>query len=231
MTATPNAVTLKRTPERALHFLIVLAQRPALRRALAGVGFTEAEAAEGMRLISRLTLPDAAVVEPDATSPAHAAAEARLAADARALFKRGRAALERAVPDLAAELFGDLPAGTPGTLTIIHLYQRLRALQQDTRPLAVKANAVLEARGLGRAHLDAMKASLDVVMRLAPQAAGAGQTPAMAPPPLESHAERLLAVYLWFREWSEAAHATFTKRQDLIALGLAKPQRRAPPPA
>lgn len=227
MTATPNAVTLKRTPERALHFLIVLAQRPALRRALAGVGFSEAEAAEGMRLISRLALPDPAVFEPDATSPAHAAAEARLAVDARALFKRGRAALERAVPEVAAELFDDLPAGTPGTLTIIHLVQRLRALQADPRPAAAQAVAVLEARGLGRAHLEILQGSLDVVMHMAPRPPVSAQAAA----PVESHQARLLALYLWYREWAEAAHATFTKRQDLIALGLAKPQRRAPPAA
>jgi hypothetical protein len=109
MTAAPNAVTLKRTPERALRFLMVLAQRPALRRALAEVGFSDAEAAEGMRLIARLVLPDPAGVDLPATDPGVAAAEAQVLSDARMLLKRGRAALDRAVPEMAAELFDDLP--------------------------------------------------------------------------------------------------------------------------
>lgn len=228
MTAAPNAVTLKRTPERALRFLMVLAQRPALRRALAEVGFSDAEAAEGMRLIARLVLPDPAGVDLPATDPGIAAAEAQVLSDARMLLKRGRAALDRAVPEMAAELFDDLPTGAPSKMTVIQLEHRLRALHSDPRPAAVQAVAVLEARGLGRAHLASMTASLGVLISPgSPPPAVAAQVAA----PVEPLNDRLRALYLWYREWALAAHATFTKRQDLIALGLARPQRRTPPTA
>ena len=48
-------------------------------------------------------------------------------------------------------------------------------------------------------------------------------------PTTDEQEQRLLALKAWYDDWSETARALFTKRGDLIKLGLAHPRAAAAP--
>jgi hypothetical protein len=221
-TATPDDVTLKRVPERAVVFLAALARRPDLRAHLAPLGFDAAAAAEGAALLTALLVPPAEApvpLRPDA--PTAAAALAQVAVDGRRWATRVRATLTARAPALGARLFAALPAEP--VLALVAVLGRLRVLATDAEPETAAVLALLEARGLGLGAAQALETRLAALTGRSPaepRVPAALQDAAVA-----EHRARRVALYLWYREWAEIARSALPRRHDLIALGLAAPRQ------
>jgi hypothetical protein len=214
---------LAETPARVVRFLGAVARSSRIRTALSTRGYRDEDHQEGWALLHK----DAGFPNPkpatNATTTA-AAAAAELGAWDEPNFRVIRASLARRFPEQGDYVFeGGLAAsaGSAAVLGVATLLGRLESLKSATERKATRKQdlaslAMLAQKGYDDVELTRVKALVDLASQAAPVAA-----------PIISQAERderratRLLLRAWFMEWSETARAVITRRQDLIALGLA----------
>lgn len=220
--STPSRSTLERAFDKVPRFLRAIARHRAVSTAMTQVGYTNADQQEGWDLLHRAAgtlrhtppvagpIPSAdAIVELDAWDETG--------------YAIARAALERRHPEQAAFVFEGLKAeqGPEAVIGVRTFLQRLEALEAaperaETREADQAALATLATRGIDAAE----RARLASLVATASDVA-----PVMDAPPNDDVEAALLALYAWYKEWSETARAVIKSRRQLIYLGLANPRR------
>jgi hypothetical protein len=228
----PNPVsdrTLEQTPARATNLLAGIAAIPEIRATMAQAGMTEADFAEGRKL-----LVDLLSVPPNTnpqTSPATTQRDALVEVDQwdEPNFQRAAAALSRYYPSAADFLFHDLAPsrGVQSVNGVITFLARVDVLEAGSDPARAacadddkSAVGVLAKRGID-------KTERARIGKLAQIALGS-DPPALTPesPHTQTRTENLLALRSWYEDWSATARAVIRKRSHLIRLGLGKRRGR-----
>ena len=219
---------LEETPERVTRFLAGIAGSAQVRTAMAAAGMDDAAMNEGQELLlATLSSPVPVRGKQDTVeAQAQRAAAARVDDWDEPNFACARGALTRFFPAAGEYLFaGNLQAaqGASAVQGVATFLLRLDALEQGTDPARAgtrdddkKAVDLLAKRGI-TAEVRAVL-SRDVKLVLGP-------TPALPAAPVVEPAERrgkLVALRLWFEDWSGTARAHIKKRGHLIRLGLAR---------
>jgi hypothetical protein len=213
---------LQRTPERALPFLRGIGTNAQIRNALAAAGYTEAEHAEGWKLllaVSGFTPARAPVASVDDAKARAVIAE--LDAWDESGFRRIHAALGRLHPQVDAVLFDGISSGSgaASVVAISTLLDRLDGFEKGTKAEKA-AMATLDKRGIDASERQRLRALIEVAKQ--------AKLPVdFVPPPPENveQTEKLRELYVWYRDWSETARAVVRRRDHLQLLGLARRKR------
>lgn len=212
----PSRQTLDAIPGRVTTFLLAIARYPVIAAILALRGYAAAAhdyAWSRLALLGALPKPDKpgadtavrdALVELDAWDEPH--------------FQAIRAILEFGAPTVVEELFRDLVAtqGPKAAVGVGTLLDRLDAMEAG-KPEEVAAIELLAAH----AYTKAERLRLRKLVNL---------TKGFTPAPSVSDEERetiLVELYRWHAMWSTIAHNHVTRRDHLIALGIASRRKGA----
>lgn len=218
--------TLELTPGRMLKFLRAAGTHPAIRVALAAVGYDDGEHRRGWELLhnaSGYQQKDqyGSVVDPNVSGAINT-----LDAQDEGLHVRVDASLRHRHPAVRALLLDGIRPGqgAAAVLFVRELLKRLSGLETTKGATASEAKAalaVLAARGITpekRVELAALVKTAESLTAMTPS-----ETPNALDPRDRAH---LLAARAWFEEWSEIARAELKRKDYLILLGLA--QRKSP---
>lgn len=214
---------LDETPGRALTFLRAIGTSREIRAAMIGAGYSDADHAEGWRLMHQVSGFDATPALPKEDKTVREAILALDAWDEDGLRRIG-AALRRLHPAQAEFVLNGLEAqeGAASVLVVQTLLERLNALESSperkaTREADAAALDTLSKRGITKEE----RARLGELVKVA-------QSPSFEAPPEAPKSDdgALLAMRAWFEDWSETARSVIRRRDHLIRLGLA--QRRKP---
>lgn len=226
---TPSATALSGIDRRAIQLLKGINTSPLARATLFANGMTQHDVDEGFKLLHNLVGFEPVPIAPRADNPA---ADALRAIDAwdEPSFAKASAALERRFPAQWEFVFGDglAPAtGTASVLSVIKFLDRLDALESSPNRKATRkedraALNLLASRGID----DAARAEMRKLLKTAQRAPEVPLSDAHAIELAATREEDALALYRWYREWSTTAHAVIKRRDQLIALGLAKRKDR-----
>lgn len=243
-TRTPSQLTLDRTPARMLTFILAVGRFASIRGKLQTRGYTDAEHAHGWSLLHAI---DPSIGRPALASTQSDAAVREAFAQIDAWDNENLpiadAALSHRAPEAHAFLFANdlAPAeGAESVRVVTTFLDRVDALEAHakgddakpskkaargdetpTAPPLTKAQAraaveVLTARGIHEAERKRAREWLSVLSK--------GVSPQDDGPSAASAAERqaaLEALYRWLNEWSTIARKVITRRDHLIALGIA----------
>ena len=222
---------LEGTPERVTKFLSGLGAVALIRTSLHQAGMTNEDIIEGRTLLlDCLAAPLETPLSTD-TKEAKSAREAMVEIDRsdEHMFARVRSALNRYFPSASEFVFYDLKAGrrVQSVQAMSTFLARLEAMEQGTDPARAdmreqdrQAIELLHRRGITPEVRERMARLVQVAL---------GPTPALPELPAlnpEERRTRLVALKLWFDDWSGTARAVVNKRSHLIRLGLAR--RRSP---
>lgn len=235
---------LEEAPQRVTKLLTGIGAVPTIRTLLFQAGMTDADIAEGRKLLlACLAAPaDAAPQADTADAVAQRAAVAELDEWDEPNFARYAAALRRHHPKVGDYVFNKLSASTGvaavqgvatflGRLDVLEHHKDPGRQDAKTEKEDDKAIALLAKRGLDakeRARLDAL-----VKVALGPTSP-LPVTPASKQNVGDARKKALSELRGWFDEWSTAARAVVKKKNYLIRLGLAarkSPVRKAKPTA
>jgi hypothetical protein len=219
--------TLEMTPQRAMLFLFYMARSPEARRLMAKKGFGEEAQREGVRLVQQVFAFEAPPADPRTDEEVRAAGD-KIDDDDEDIFRVGRASLVHKHPAQAAFLFNGIGPST-GAQSVINMSVLLGRIEElrssparaSTRAEDQAALDTLARRGLGPQELD-------VLAELVRIALSAKSVPSTGPKE-ELAAKRqaaLVALRVWYEEWSELARASIKRRDLLQNLGLARRVRR-----
>jgi hypothetical protein len=207
--------TLKSAPERTLAFLNG-ASDPAIRTALAAVGWSSEHVEEAMRLIAGVHGVGVVAPKVDPTVEAIAACEAWLTAE----FVRARARLQLSFPEQALFLFHDLVGGkgSEAVLDVKTFLERRHELENSaarkaTRKVDHEALALLAAVGVTKAEVKRLGELVTTAQAVVAQEIDEASV---------KRVEALRKIYAWVTAWSEIARTVITRRHQLIRLGIAK---------
>lgn len=226
MSNRPSIDVLEETPERVLQFLRALTTKKEIRTILASCGYTEAEQAEGWKLLLDVSgynsAPDGFPVTDDQKARE---AIAELDAWDSSGFRRIHAALGRFHPEQDAFLFAGIEPGTgaAAVVSVSMLLDRIDALESSpdrvaTRDADLAAVATLTKRGIDKNLRDKMRGLVAIAKEAKPPIV----TPAPSP---DEREEKLVKLHTWFSDWSETARAVVTRRDYLVLMGFAKRKR------
>jgi hypothetical protein len=217
MSETPSRQTLDLVPARCITFVIAIAKYPAIAAALDAKGYDQAETDFVWTRLARLgQLPS--------KGPGPGVAEANVLAAVRELdawdeknFEAITRILDRTFPAFVSILFHDLEPkeGPEAVDSVSTLLDRLDALETSTEPDAGAVLKLLAKRGYPPAERQRLRALVLASSQFAPKAT-------------LSDAERLqilTELYGWISDWSATARLVITRRQHLIALGIASPRK------
>ena len=210
--------TLEETPMRVTQFLLALATRPLARRLLERRGYDKREHQRGWRLLEK-----AGSYESDEAITDLEVRDAIAEADRwdEPGIRIIRAAFTRHPDARAAVLKGIEPvAGPAAVLNVAKLLERLNALEKTKEGQA--ALATLAERGIDAAERGRMAALVKIAKRgTQPQPVDESDESKQ-----EAYMQTLVELRDWYTEWAEVARINITRRDYLIALGLA--ERRSP---
>jgi hypothetical protein len=226
MSSETSIEVLEETPEKALQFLRALTTKAEIRSILATCGYTEAEQAEGWKLLLEVSGYSAGPVTFPVTDDQKARdAIAELDAWDSSGFRRIHAALGRFHPEQDTFLFAGIEPGT-GTAAIVSvamLLDRIDALESSpdraaTRDADLAAIATLTKRGIDKNLRDKLRGLVAIAKE--------AKVPVVTAPasPDERH-QKLVQLHTWFSDWSETARAVVTRRDYLMLMGFAKRKR------
>jgi hypothetical protein len=217
----PSRRVLDETPRRVFTMLQAVGTIVPINEALVAEGVSQTEQDVAWRLLHNIcnyqqgatgTLIDHrirnAIVELDAWD------EPNLA--------RIAATVARLHPDQYDAMMRNLEA-TTGVAAVLVIERALDRLDEFEKSTDEKLRAVVQtlaARGYDAKERQRLR-DLVTVAKSAPA------LPAVSADPDEVRLQDLLALYRWYRDWSETARAVITRRDYLIRLGLAT--RRQPP--
>jgi hypothetical protein len=215
--------TLEATPERALKFLRAVGRSSVIRRLLQGRGYTQADHAQGWKLITAVAGVELEPPDDIEDRDARAALRTLNEADEDVLGLID-VTLKHQHPKLHEKLLSGLAPHTDeakASVVIKLVLERLASLEQATDQDARAANDKLARRGLDAAERQRLAGLIETAQR-ARQEAG--------PLPSNSESEaaylnRLRELRAWYEEWSGVARIVIKRRDLLIQLGLAN--RRA----
>lgn len=215
---------LEDTPQKVLQFLKAMATKVEIRSVMATCGYTEAEQAEGWKL-----LLDAAGYSVDpATFPVSDDQKARdaiaeLDAWDAGGFRRIHAALGRFHPEQDTFLFAGIePAqGTGAVVSVSMLLDRIDALESSpdrtaTRDGDLAAIATLSKRGIDKNLRDKLRGLVKIAQEAKPPVV------VVTPPSPAEREQKLRELHVWFQDWSDTARAVINRRDHLILMGFAK---------
>jgi hypothetical protein len=214
-------IQLETTPERALPFLRAIATNQSIRYALLGAGYSDAEQAEGWKLLLAATGYAQQKPSPDADAAARRAITELDEWDETG-FRRIHAALERHHPEQDAFVFAGLEPsrGPAAVIGVAKLLDRLDQLDKGNEAERA-AIATITKRGI-TAELRAHLRSLLTVA----QSVGPVDAPSAPDASTVTQQQALEALYAWYKDWSETARAVIRRRDHLILMGLAKRRSR-----
>ena len=229
---TASETVLAECPGRALVFLKGVAANRVIHAQLAKVGFTKAEYQLGWKLLHAA----AGYTETLPSIPERSAAfEAMEEIDGwdEDGFRRIRSALERLHPAQAEYVFAGGLAASTGAQSVIgvkKLLDRLRDLESGkgrkaTHKDDLAALDTLTGRGFDTAERERLRALVETAQTLADPDEDALPADADSTGPDPA----LVALYGWYKDWSNTAHSVIKKRSHLITLGLAerRPAKKA----
>jgi hypothetical protein len=222
-TDNPSDVTLERTPQRALAFVVGVSRTARVRRAMEAVGLNKEERTIALMLLARLLGEDTGADQASSLAYDEQVRAARLVLDSqgRSFVRRFIALVKRLAPGLADDLLRGVDLDGAIVLTLPLVLQRTSALANDPRPEAAALSAALELRRLGADTQARLAASVATVTGM--DAAPAPQSPLAG----QERRAALLDLYWWLKDWSEAARNVLPNRRDQIRLGLASPRARS----
>ena len=241
LVATVSDRVLDDTPARATKFLQGVASRSRITAALALRGYGPAEQSTGWRLLAPVLKLSTEAHAPTKTPQGEAIAQLDAWDDQNLTL--WRAALRGHLAPVGAFVVGSLEVqhGAASVAVVAELLSRVatvRALSPEaikagvTKELAKAALKKLERRGYSQAELDRL-AGLVTIAQSTPDASPDDPTVE-----IERHND-LVRLREWYEEVVALARRTVTRKDDLIALGLAErktaveadPTETPPPPA
>jgi hypothetical protein len=234
----PSRQVLDEAPTRAIRLLKTLGTHLQIRAVLAARGYTHDDHREGWNLLHAAAGFDAPAAAPGAAlattlDETVRSAITELDATDEPLLRILRASLGRRFPAQAAFVLDGVESaqGAGAILVVATLLDRLDALATDparkkTRAADREALDLVTQRGYGPDRLKALRALVKQAQS-SPAALPSAATAASDDP---SRAAALVALYAWWKEWSEIARAVIRRRDHLILLGLARRAARTPAP-
>jgi hypothetical protein len=217
--------TLEEAPERTLKLLRGIALSLPIRAALSSRGYSEADHAEGWKLLTAASGFRAGSLDPMVDVEVRDAVREIDGWDEDG-FRIVRASLQRRHPEQAAFLLDGIAAATgPAALVgVTTLLDRLDTLGKSKNKADHAALATLKARGIGEDERKRLRGLLKKA-----QSAPAVEPTTNHAAAAADHAAALAAVRAWYEEWSEIARACVKRRDYLILLGLAKRKTASSP--
>lgn len=218
---------------RALVFLKGVAANRVIHAQLAKVGFTKAEYQSGWKLLHAAAGYNCRHCHRSPRDRRLSKRWRRSTAWDEDGFRRIRSALERLHPDQAEYVFAGGLAASTGAQSVIgvkKLLDRLRDLESGkgrkaTHKDDLAALDTLTGRGFDTAERERLRALVETAQTLADpdEEALPADADSTGPDPA------LVALYGWYKDWSNTAHSVIKKRSHLIALGLAerRPAKKA----
>lgn len=205
----PSDSTLAALPARVLRFLFALATRAPIRAQMRAAGFHFEDHAEGLNLVH-------AVYECRDTSDRCSGqlrsevATTELHQWVTTHFRRFRRAMERLHPE-AAVLFTETDSRYPmqSVLAMHHLIEELRTGDDFRNPALL---ATLEQRGLDSIELDRLACLVTDAQSMEGETSGKQDD--------DKRDAELVALYAWYRDWSETARRVVTRKDYRTMLGL-----------
>ena len=229
----PSRQTLDATLLRALVFLRVLGRNPKIADLLSPRGYTDEEHDEGWNLLLRASgyrfkLPKGAAFDSEARR-----AQTELDQWDEPNFQIAQAALLRKHPEQARFVFDGLSPGRGAESVVkVKLFlDRLDALDGDptreaTREADRAALETLAKRGIGTEERLRLRELVAQAQQAADLPPGSGAADLATREQETAQREQdLYNLYLWHKEWSITAARLIRRRDQLIRLGLAQPQR------
>lgn len=215
----PSRQTLEQIVSRIITFTVGVARYPAIAAILAHRGYDpEVHDFAWDRLKKLGTLPTGKETKGVSDKVvSHAVAE--LDAWDEPNFEIISIILENAHPHYAKSLFKDLEAkqGKESIQGVATLLARLDEVEGSKDPEAAAVIALLGARGYPKEERQRLQGLVDITTKYAPTA-----------PVTDTERTKILTeLYAWHREWSTIAKRDISRRQYLIALGLASPRKAA----
>ena len=218
----PSATILGEIGLRAFKFIFALGTHPEIREVMAKNGYTNEDNAEGWKLIHAAGGGDLTVSSAD-----HSALDAINALDEwdEVGFHKAHAALSRRFPEQSEFLFYELAAsqGPTAMLGITKFLDRIDTLEKGrtsaTEDADKKSVLELAARGIDASERARLRGLVDVVQN-------AQNNLLAVTDPTVSREQALGALYAWYTQWTEVAHAVVTERPQQIVLGIAKRRSR-----
>lgn len=204
----PSRQVLTELPARVVVFLRASGAHAGIRGALARAGFSADDHREGWTLLEAVCAYGTYGIDPAEDEPAQTA-NVRITAWVQTHFPRLRTALARVHPE-ALPLFAGIesPAAEESVLALATWLSRLDVLEPTS-----SACTTLARRGL----TEAVRAELHALVHTAQGAPRVESAPVLRAP----REQELLALHRWYTDWAGTARAVITRRDYLIALGLA----------
>lgn len=230
---------LEETPARASKLLNAIGAVPEIRTLMAQGGMTDAEIAEGGKLLLACWghLPTPEREQDTEAAKKQRAATAELDQWDEPNFARYGATLRRHYPSAGEYVFHELSAstGSEAVAGVATLLKRVKALEEgsdparkDSKKKDKEAVELLGDRGLSPKERARLSSLVEVAL---------GPTSTLAPEPehdKKRKADRrnaLVALKDWYEEWATTARSLIKKRAYLIRMGLAnrkKPKKTEP---
>jgi hypothetical protein len=208
---TPSSSTLKELPARTVRFLGAVANSAEIRTLLLQGGYGPEAHAQGQALLGQLCQCDFSQ-DGRAHAAQSRAAHTELTAWCTAHLPRLRACLRHLHPqDMGLLAQRRSPQRRDALLVVASLLEQLQALEREGCPAVV----TLSERGLNGAERTRLAKLVCTAQGLESSAR------------VESHAVRerqrqtLLALYWWYRDWSQSARRFVADRAQLRRLGIA----------
>lgn len=217
MAEQPSRQVLDGVPTRVLTFLLGVGKYSAIRTALAGRGYSEAQHELAWGHLKKLAVFPAGTT-PTLDKPVR---DAVIEIDAwdEPNFAVIRAVLENHHPEVVSFLFDNLSAkqGPEAVVGVSMLLDRLDALDSSpdrkaTRKADHASLATLASRGYTTEERARLRGLVDLT-----------QTVVVTKPISDEEREKTLGrLYAWYNEWSTIARLVLTRRDHQIAVGIAK---------
>jgi hypothetical protein len=224
-TELPSQRTLDEIPGRAVPFLRTLGTHKIIYSILAAHGFTPQQLSRGWELLHAACGFKGVLKVSAYDQNVREASQEVDESDEKVVALVG-AATRHNHPDQYDYIFsGGLSAatGTGSLITMATLLDRLEALdsspdRKDTRKADKAALETIAARGITPVERKRLRELVNVAMS-APEMIATASDIATDD---DARNKDVVALYKWYTEWSETAHALIKRRDYLILLGLAK---------
>ena len=208
----PSDSTLRATPARVLTFLLAIATRAPIRAAMQQAGYTNADHAEGWRLLMKAGEIRERVVSAATASRASRAMD-EIQAWVNADFRRFHAATERLHPTWIG-LFPEVDSRSPADAVLL-LAKLIERITHGDASRDAAFLATLAKRGLDPIEVERLTQLVTAAQGVDPNSSETQAAP-------DDRTPERLTLYHWHRDWVESAKQ-FVKRKDYRAqLGIGR---------
>lgn len=233
MTKEYSDYVLDEVINKAIRFLLALANDPLLVSVMGSAGLMKSDITDGSNKVKDCVsdLEEICGIQDTQSAQKHREAVGKLDQIDEILFARSKGPLRRFYPSTAKYLFRDLKAsrGPMAVKGVATYLARLVLLEDGTDPSREgqfendkAAVELLAQRGIDADERRRLQELVDVA--LAPTDVST-EYPQIDPEVIRA---RKIALKEWYDDWATTARAVIKKRSHLIKLGLAKRRKRAP---